>query len=124
MGAARQLALRYRACVALKGVGTVVAQPDGRFAINTSGNPGLASAGMGDTLCGMLAALLAQGAPVELATRAAVFLHGYAADRLWRQHSGPLGLTASDVIDAARMALNEAIYGEAVLNPMWRGLST
>ncbi len=80
--AARDCAARYRAHVVLKGLGTVVAQPDGQFAINTSGNPGLASAGMGDALCGILAALLAQGAPVERATPAAVWLHGHAADRL------------------------------------------
>ncbi len=65
---------------------------------------------MGDALCGILAALLAQGVSVELATSAAVFLHGHAADRLWTRVGGPLGLTASEVIDAARAALNEAIY--------------
>ena len=111
--AARDCAARYHAHVVLKGLGTVVAQPDAHFAINTSGNPGLASAGMGDALCGILAALLAQGAPVELATPAAVWLHGHAADRLRARVGGPLGLTASEVIDAARSALNEAIYPDA-----------
>lgn len=111
--AARECAARFRAHVVLKGVGTVVAQPDTHFVINTSGNPGLASAGMGDALCGMLAALLAQGAPVEVATPAAVFLHGHAADELWNRVGGPLGLTASEVIDAARAALNDAIYRDA-----------
>jgi NAD(P)H-hydrate repair Nnr-like enzyme with NAD(P)H-hydrate dehydratase domain len=67
---------------------------------------------MGDALCGMLAAVLAQGAPVELAASAAVWLHGHAADRLRAQVGGPLGLTASEVIDVARNALNAAIYGD------------
>jgi hydroxyethylthiazole kinase-like uncharacterized protein yjeF len=110
VGCAMELAGRYRAHVALKGVGTIVAPPDRTYAINTSGNPGLASAGMGDALSGFLGAFLAQGAATEVATRAAVFLHGRAADRLWRQMSGPLGMTASEVIDAARALLNEAIY--------------
>jgi hydroxyethylthiazole kinase-like uncharacterized protein yjeF len=110
VGAARECAALYRAHVVLKGVGTIVAGPDGHFAINPSGNPGLASAGMGDALCGILAALLAQGAPVEEATSAAVFLHGHAADLLRARVGGPLGLTATEVIDAARSALNQAIY--------------
>jgi len=107
---ARDCAARFHAHVALKGVGTVIAQPDGRFAINTSGNPGLASAGMGDALCGILAALLAQGAPAAQATAAAVWLHGHGADRVRAQAGGPLGMTASEVIDAARAALNAAVY--------------
>jgi hydroxyethylthiazole kinase-like uncharacterized protein yjeF len=111
VGSAHGCAARYRAHVVLKGVGTVVARPGGAFAINPSGNPGLASAGMGDALCGILAALLAQGAPVEKAVPAAVFLHGHAADCLRARIGGPLGLTATEVIDAARSALNAAIYG-------------
>jgi hydroxyethylthiazole kinase-like uncharacterized protein yjeF len=122
--AARELARRYHAHVVLKGLGSVVARPDGQFYVNISGNPGLASAGMGDALCGILGALLAQGATSEAATCAAVFLHGHAADRLWRQISGPLGLTASEVIDAARAALNEAIYRDVAVNPTSTGLST
>jgi hydroxyethylthiazole kinase-like uncharacterized protein yjeF len=122
--AARELARRYRAHVVLKGLGSVVARPDGQFYINISGNPGLASAGMGDALSGILGALLAQGATSETATCAAVFLHGHAADRLWRQMSGPLGLTASEVIDAARAALNEAIYRDVAVNPTSTGLTT
>jgi hydroxyethylthiazole kinase-like uncharacterized protein yjeF len=108
--AARELAQRYRAHVLLKGLGSVIAEPTGQFHINASGNPGLASAGMGDALCGILGALLAQGAAPDSATCAATFLHGLAADRLRRQVSGPVGLTASEVIDAARSALNDAIY--------------
>jgi hydroxyethylthiazole kinase-like uncharacterized protein yjeF len=109
--AALWLAQRYRATTVLKGVGTVVAVPDGHYHINTSGNPGLASAGMGDVLSGLLGALLAQGASTTLATCAAVRLHGLAADRRYRDLGGPIGMTASEVADAAREILNIAIYG-------------
>jgi hydroxyethylthiazole kinase-like uncharacterized protein yjeF len=76
IGAARQLSTQYRAHVALKGAGTVIVHPDGRYAINTSGGPWLAQAGSGDRLTGMLAALLGQGMPAADALEAAVWLHG------------------------------------------------
>lgn len=104
------IAQRYHAVTALKGLGTVVATPDGTYDINTSGNPGLASAGMGDVLSGVLSALVAQGTPAPLATCAAVHLHGLAADRCRAQRGGPIGITASEIITAAREILNEAIY--------------
>ncbi len=74
------MARRLHAHVALKGCGTLIATPDGRWFINTTGNPGLASAGSGDVLTGMLAALLAQGWPALEALLGAVHLHGAAAD--------------------------------------------
>jgi len=111
VAAALQLASRYRALIALKGVGTVVASPDGHYAINTSGNPGLASAGSGDVLSGMLSALVAQGAQATAAVCAAVCLHGLGADRCREQAGGPIGMTASEVGHAAREILNIAIYG-------------
>ena len=104
------LAQRYNAVTALKGLGTVVAMPDGTYDVNTSGNPGLSSAGMGDVLSGILGALIAQGASAPLATCAAVHLHGLAADRCRARQGGPIGITASEVIDAARELLNKAIY--------------
>jgi NAD(P)H-hydrate repair Nnr-like enzyme with NAD(P)H-hydrate dehydratase domain len=61
---------------------------------------------MGDVLTGMIASLLAQGANARDATAAAVWLHGAAADSLAAQGQGPLGITASDVIDAARRVAN------------------
>jgi len=70
------LSQAYRADVALKGAGTVVAHPDGRYAINTTGGPWLAQAGSGDRLTGMLAALLGQGMAAGDAIEAAVWLHG------------------------------------------------
>lgn len=104
--AALDISQRYQAVVVLKGNGSVIAFPDGTWLINTSGNPGMASAGMGDVLTGMIASLLAQGANAGDATAAAVWLHGAAADSLAAQGQGPLGITASDVIDAARRVAN------------------
>jgi hydroxyethylthiazole kinase-like uncharacterized protein yjeF len=103
---ALELADRFRSHVALKGCGTVIATPDGRWWINTTGNPGMASAGMGDVLCGLIVALLAQNWPAETALLAAVHLHGAAADRLVAQGVGPVGLTAGEIVDAARHLYN------------------
>ncbi|MGP1678249.1 MAG: NAD(P)H-hydrate dehydratase [Burkholderiales bacterium] len=107
--AAIELAQRYHAVVVLKGNGSVIAGPDGTWLINTSGNPGMASAGMGDVLTGMIASLLAQGANARDATAAAVWLHGAAADALVSAGKGPIGIGASELIDAARVLLNASI---------------
>ena len=87
--AATELAWRFDSHVALKGCGTVVASPASAWRINTTGNPGLASAGSGDVLTGITLALLAQGLPPDLALRGAVHLHGAAADALVAQGIGP-----------------------------------
>jgi hydroxyethylthiazole kinase-like uncharacterized protein yjeF len=106
IAAAGSLATTLRAYLVLKGAGSICAAPDGRWWINTSGNPGMASAGMGDVLAGILGALLAQGAAPERALLAAVRVHGVAADDLVAGGAGPVGLTASETIDAARAAWN------------------
>ena len=80
-GLACRFAREWDAVVVLKGAGTVVAAPDGRCALNTTGNPGLARGGSGDVLAGMLAALLACGLSGYDAACCAVWLHGAAADR-------------------------------------------
>lgn len=104
--AARKLALRYGAWIVLKGAGTVVSSPDGDLRINTSGNPGLATAGTGDVLAGMLGSLIAQKLPLDQAVAGAVWLHGAAADALVTQGVGPIGLTAGELADAARALRN------------------
>lgn len=104
--AARKLALRYRAWIVLKGAGTVVTSPDGDLRVNTSGNPGLATAGTGDVLAGMLGSLIAQKLPLDQAVAGAVWLHGAAADALVAQGVGPIGLTAGELADAARALRN------------------
>jgi hydroxyethylthiazole kinase-like uncharacterized protein yjeF len=106
VAAAQALAKRYNAHVVLKGNGSVIAARDGHWFINTSGNPGMASAGMGDALSGILGALLAQRYSGESALVLGVHLHGAAADELAASGVGPVGLTASEVIDAARRLWN------------------
>ncbi|MCA1977923.1 MAG: bifunctional ADP-dependent NAD(P)H-hydrate dehydratase/NAD(P)H-hydrate epimerase, partial [Thiobacillus sp.] len=76
IAATTTLAARFHAHVALKGAGTVIAHPQGRYAINTTGGPHLAQAGSGDRLTGMVAALLAQGMAPGDALEAAVWRHG------------------------------------------------
>ena len=104
--AALAIAAQYKALVVLKGCGSIIATPDGRWFINGTGHPGMASAGMGDVLTGVIVGLLAQGWPAESALIAGVHLHGAAADRLAREGIGPIGLTASETIDAARGVFN------------------
>ena len=110
IAAAVALASRFSSLVLLKGAGSICATPDGCWFVNPTGNPGMSSAGMGDVLSGIIAALLAQRmAPLE-ALLLAIFLHGAAADALVAQGCGPLGLTASEVADRARTLLNRWVY--------------
>jgi hydroxyethylthiazole kinase-like uncharacterized protein yjeF len=113
--AAGELASRYRCHVAIKGCGTVIATVNGKFWLNSTGNPGMATAGMGDVLSGLIVALLAQNWPPEMALLAGVHLHGAAADRLVAGGIGPIGLTAGEVIDAARRCFNEWVAGNGSL---------
>ena len=109
VGAALQLAQRFKAHVALKGCGTVIAHPDGHWRINANGNPGLASGGTGDVLSGFIGALLAQGWPADAALSGAVHLHGAAADALVASGAGPVGIAAGELIPVARTLLNRWI---------------
>ena len=107
VAAASRLASTYGCSVVLKGAGSVCARPDGGWAINTSGNAGMATGGMGDVLTGMIAALIAQRVDPGDALEAGVYLHGAAADRLVDEGIGPVGLTAGETIDAARRLINQ-----------------
>lgn len=107
VAAAHALTQLLKAHVVLKGAGSVLAHPDGRFDVNASGNPALAVAGSGDVLAGILGAMLAQGLDAVTALRFAVCLHGAAADRLVEGGTGPVGVTASEVGDAVRSLLND-----------------
>ena len=106
LAAALKLAQLLNAHVVLKGAGSVCAAPDGRFAINTTGNPGLASGGTGDVLAGLIGALLCQHLEPHHALQYAVCLHGAAADTLVARGKGPVGLTASEVALECRRLLN------------------
>lgn len=110
LDAAVQLSQKFHCVVLLKGSGSICVLSDGACFINTSGNPGLSGAGTGDVLAGLIGALIAQGQKPEDALLLAVHLHGAAADVQLKQNKGPLGMTASEIITAARLLLNEWIY--------------
>ena len=113
VGTALKLAQRFKAHVALKGCGTVIAHPDGDWRINANGNPGLASGGTGDVLSGFIGALLAQGWPADAALCGAVHLHGAAAGTLVANGAGPVGIAAGELIPVARTLLNRLIATNA-----------
>jgi hydroxyethylthiazole kinase-like uncharacterized protein yjeF len=100
----RRFAVAHGVHVVLKGAASVIGDPDGRAFVNPTGNPGMASGGMGDVLTGMVGALLARHAGPGPALRGAVYLHGLAAD-LAASRVGQEALVASDVIEALPEAL-------------------
>jgi NAD(P)H-hydrate epimerase len=104
VAAARRLAERAGAVVLLKGSRTVVSDPTGRAALNTTGGPWLATAGTGDVLSGIVGALAAMGLPAFRATAAGAWLHGRAADC-----AGHAGLVAGDLIDALPTVLSQLV---------------
>ena len=102
---AQEFASNYDVFVVLKGARTIIASPTGEVAINGSGNPGMASGGMGDVLTGILVSLLGQGYSAWDACRLGVFLHGYAGDMV-ADEKGEIGLNATDVLEKLPYACN------------------
>ncbi len=94
---ALKTAKQLGAVVVLKGHKTVIASPSGRVSINTTGNPGMATAGMGDLLTGVIAALIGQGLAAFNAAAVGAYLHGLAGD-LAAKRVGQVSLTAGDVL--------------------------
>ncbi|MGD9763163.1 MAG: NAD(P)H-hydrate dehydratase [Candidatus Binatia bacterium] len=113
VGVARQFATAHGCTVVLKGARTVIAEESGFASINPTGNPGMASGGMGDVLAGVIGGLLAQGLSPPEAARLGVYLHGFAADRA--AANGTIGLLAGDVAEELRPALQalHAYLGDA-----------
>ncbi|MDD2732763.1 MAG: NAD(P)H-hydrate dehydratase [Desulfuromonadaceae bacterium] len=105
---AEEFARNYDVFVVLKGARTIIASPTGETAINGSGNPGMASGGMGDVLTGIIVSLLGQGYSAWDACRLGVFLHGYAADTVATE-KGEIGLNATDVIEKMPYACNKLL---------------
>ncbi len=105
VGTARRFAAEHRCVLVLKGARTVIAGPSSSW-INPTGNPGMASGGMGDVLAGMLGGLLAQGLEASEAARAGVYLHGAAADRIAATR-GAVGMIASDLLAQLPATLGE-----------------
>lgn len=96
LATAGRFAAEHGVYLILKGAGTIIAAPDGRLAVNTSGNPGMASGGMGDVLTGVVTALLAQGYEPFAACCLSVYCHGAAGDMV-AMDKGEIGLIATDV---------------------------
>jgi NAD(P)H-hydrate epimerase len=103
---ARSFAMEHRCYLVLKGARTVIATPDGKAFINPTGNPGMASAGMGDVLAGILVALLGQGLTPEDAMKLGVYLHGFVGDRVARDKS-EIGLIATDIVEGLPSGLRD-----------------
>jgi NAD(P)H-hydrate epimerase len=103
-GRARRFAVDHRCTLVLKGARSVIADPEDRLWINPTGNPGMASGGMGDVLSGLLGGLLAQGLPPLQAAGLGVYLHGAVADDL--AADGEVGLVASDIVAGLRQGLH------------------
>jgi NAD(P)H-hydrate repair Nnr-like enzyme with NAD(P)H-hydrate dehydratase domain len=98
LDSAGKIARLTRAVVVLKGHRTLVVGPDGRVAVNSTGNPGMATGGSGDVLTGLLGAFLSRGLNGWDAARLAVFVHGDAGDRAARD-LGEDALIASDLVE-------------------------
>ena len=111
IGLARDFSKKYRVIMVLKGARTIVAEPSGQIAICPTGNPGMASAGMGDVLTGIICGLLAQGLSEWQAATSGVYIHGLAGD-LAAQTTGQPGLLARDVLEAIPKALNKTLFIE------------
>ncbi|MCP4716559.1 MAG: NAD(P)H-hydrate dehydratase, partial [Deltaproteobacteria bacterium] len=107
-GAVRRCAQQSGAIVVLKGARSLIAAPDGELWINPTGNPGMASGGMGDVLTGMITGLIAQGLAPLSAVRFAVYLHGDIGDRL-AETCGRVGMLATDMIEQIPAALDRYV---------------
>ncbi len=112
IGVSRRLSKETGAIVCLKGFSTVVASPDGRVSINSTGNSGMGTGGMGDTLTGIIGALLCQGYDPFDAARLGVYAHGAAGD-LCAKVKGPYGYLASEMAEFLPriwQEVNQAIF--------------
>jgi NAD(P)H-hydrate epimerase len=104
VGFCTEYARKWGVVLVLKGAPTVIAQPDGQFWINSHVNSGLATAGSGDVLTGLIAGFLAQKTTPIAAAVSGVYIHSYAGELL-RETKGEHGLIAGDIIDAIPEAI-------------------
>jgi NAD(P)H-hydrate epimerase len=107
---AREAAARWNAFVILKGFHTILATPDGRAFVNTTGNPGMAKGGTGDALTGILAGLTAEfgSRPWERTLGLGIYLHGLAAD-LAASRVGEIPMLATDLVEAMPAAFAQLL---------------
>jgi len=107
IGSALALVKQYQCACVLKGAESICIDADGNYWINPTGNAGLASAGTGDVLSGLIGSMLAQGLSGIDAIKLGAYLHGAAADNLVAKGVGPVGLTASEVATEIRNVINQ-----------------
>lgn len=112
---AKKFAKHYNSTIILKGHNSVVTDGARHFYINKTGNPGMASAGSGDVLSGIIGAFLAQGLDAFRAAKYAVYIHGLAGD-IAAKDKTQMGLIASDIIDR----IPDAIKRSSSRHKAWR----
>jgi NAD(P)H-hydrate epimerase len=105
--AVKKIAQRYGGICVLKGAGTLVSDGQSTW-INTTGNPGMASGGMGDVLSGIIGALILQSVDLYQAARLGVYIHGRAADIIAKKH-GQIGILASDLYPEIQQLINAEV---------------
>ncbi|MCE1245246.1 MAG: NAD(P)H-hydrate dehydratase [Firmicutes bacterium] len=111
-GAAEALAEKFKAVIVLKGAHTLIVNPDGKTFVNPTGNPGMAVMGMGDTLTGIIASLLARKIPAFEAAVAGTYIHGLAGD-IACSEKGEDGLTPTDLTEKIPEAVKLVKSGSA-----------
>ena len=107
-----EIAGYYNVLIILKGRYTAIIRPDGKIYFNSSGTPAMATAGSGDVLTGILAALIAQNYPPEIASLTGVYIHGLAGE-IAERIEGTYGVTATDIANATGKAIKEIMTNEA-----------
>ncbi len=115
---AREIARYYNIIVVLKGHYTMTIRPTGKVYFNSTGNPGMATAGAGDVLTGVIAAFMAQGYRPEHAATIGVYVHGLAGDIAAREY-GEVGMTSSDIANNIGRAVQMIINREPLPNPLF-----
>jgi hydroxyethylthiazole kinase-like uncharacterized protein yjeF len=106
IGSTREAALKWHQTVVLKGANTIVSSPEGKVRVSPFSNPGLASAGTGDVLAGVIAGMAAQGLSLFDAASVGVYVHGLAGE-LVRAESGDAGMLASDLLPCLPRAIRQ-----------------
>ncbi len=108
IGTARAFAQKWNLITVLKGARTIIAMPDGRAYVNMTGNSGMSTAGTGDVLTGIITAFIAQGANLEAAAAAGVYIHGKAGDEAAKE-KGQHGMIAGDIIEKLPVVIKDIL---------------
>jgi NAD(P)H-hydrate epimerase len=115
---AQKVTSTYNVTLVLKGARTLIAEPGGAVHINPTGNPGMATAGVGDVLTGVIAGLISQGLAPAIAAMVGVYLHGLAGDLACRQ-LGPEAMIAGDLLEKLPEAIRAFKDGTVPRHASW-----